>query len=227
MRWKPSNPDHSLPSRHTMYLATNGGGKSQALEQNPEIVKAARVIGWDHAGDHRGIHYTDDCKFVDALMRAEARWASHKTPYRIHYAGARGPDPFEWWCEVVIAVLDGRYLTHLIVEELAHVSPSSHRATPTAGLVLNEGRKFGAVFHGTSQRAQEVAKTYYEQCPIKFVGVQNSDAMCRRMAQEVSVTPEQIAALRELQFYKSAGRRGDAELITLKYKKTKGVTFVD
>lgn len=216
MNFRPVNPDPSLPNRCTLYLATMGGGKSQALQQNPAIPKkGARVILWDHAGDHEGLHYTTRRGFVRAL-RAGIEGGKG---FRVAYAGPASVEDFEWWVSVVWRVLDGKYSTYVIVEELAEICPSSGRATPNAAIMLNQGRKFGLHFHGTSQRPQEVAKTYYTNCPVKYIGQQLGIDMQRKMAREIGLRPEQIAALQQLQFYRHDGTANAAELVTLKYKK--------
>lgn len=72
-----------------------------------------------------------------------------------------------------------------------------------------------------------MAKTFFDQCAIKYVGQQKGAAMCRRMAAEIGVSPEDIAALAPLQFYRDEGRAAAPELITLKYRKPAGVRWMD
>lgn len=199
-----------------------GGGKSQALQQNPDIPKkGARVILWDHAGDHAGLHVTSRKQFVQALRFALKRGGG----FRIAWAGASDVDTFEWFCGVVWRVLDGRYDTFLIVEELAAVCPSAGRATPNAGLLLNQGRKFGLTFHGTSQRPQEVAKTFYVNCPVKYIGQQMGFDMQRKMSREIGLQPSDIASLNPLEFFRHDGTAAKAERLKLKYKKPAGVKW--
>lgn len=222
MRTQPVNPNPDLPPKHTIYIAKSGGGKSQALKQNPDIpkTKGTRVIGWDHAGDHAGIHFYGRKGFMKALEIAERGGKG----FRLFYAGPKSVKEFEWFCEIVWAILDGNKLTHLIVEELSRVSPSAAKASPNAAELLNEGRKYGLIFHGTSQKPQEVAKTFFDQCDIKYIGMQRSKKMQTRMAEEIDLVAADIAALKELEFYRDDGTN-KPELIRLKYKARHGVIW--
>lgn len=215
MRFRPPNPNPSLPNLCTLYLACMGGGKSQAVYQNPDIpARGARVVLWDQSGDHPGLHYVSKHKFVHALQKG----IEGGKGFRVAYAGPASVEDYEWWISVLWRVLDGRYLTYAIAEELAEVCPSAGRATPNAGILLNQGRKYGLRFHGTSQRPQEVAKTYYTNCPIKFVGQQLGIDMQTKMAREIGLQRADIAALDQLQFYRHDGTAARPELLKLKYK---------
>lgn len=224
MRFRPANPNPALPPGHTLYLATTGGGKSQAVRQNPVIPKAgARVILWDHAGDHPGLHYHERRNFLRALATGLRSGGG----FRVAYAGDQSVDAFEWFCEVVWSVLDGDRMTYVIAEELSAVCPHAGKAADNAAQLMNQGRKFGLQFHGTSQKPQEVSKTYFDQCSVKFVGQQKGLAMCRKMAAEIGVTPADIQALQPLQFYRDDGRAQAPELLTLSYRKPAGVVWKD
>lgn len=217
MKYQAANPNPNLLARHTIYIAKTGGGKSQALKQNPDIPrKGARVVGWDHAGDHPGLHFYSRASFAKALRHAIAKGGG----FRIFYAGKKSVKEFEWFCEVVWSILDGNHLTFCIVEELARVSPSAAKASTNAAELLNEGRKYGLVFHGTSQKPQEVAKTYFDQCDIKYIGMQRSKAMLKRMAEQIDLEPADIKALKPLQFFRDDGIE-KPHLVTFKYKDTR------
>lgn len=226
MRFQPVNPNPSLPSAHTLYLATTGGGKSQAVLQNGAIPwrrKGGRIVMWDQSGDYPGVHCSTRRGFLSALRAGIAGG----TGFRVAFAGPATVENFEWWCAVVWSILDGNHLTHIIAEELSAVCPSAGKATPNAAVLLNQCRKFGGVFHGVSQKPQEVAKTYYDNAAHKMVGQQKGVAMRRKMAAEIGVTPEQIAALEPLQFYVDDGRAGEPALLKLRYKKPAGVIWKD
>lgn len=235
MRFKPVNPNPAWPSAHALFLACTGGGKSQAVAQGAGTVfgggapkvqpipKGERVIIWDQAGDHAGLHYESRAGFLRAL----AAGIRGRRGFRVAYAGPQTVAEWEWFCEVVWSVLDGDYLTYLLSEELSAVCPSAGKATDNAAMLLNQGRKFGLRFRGVSQKPQEVAKTYFDQCTIKWIGQQKGLAMQKKMAQEIGVSPEQIARLEPLQFYVDDGRVGEPRLITLKYRKPTGVIWKD
>ncbi len=222
MRVKPVNPETSWPNQHALYLAASGGGKSQALNQNKAIPKkGARVILWDPSGDHPGMHFEDKRQFLNALKIG----IQSGRGFRIAFAGERSIENYEWVCEVVWGCLDGRVKTYFIVEELSAICISANKATPNAAVLLNEGRKYGLEFHGTSQKPQEISKTYFDQCEIKFIGRQKGAAMCRRMGNEIGLPAEKIKSLQNLQFWHDKGTADEPELITLPYKKITGVKW--
>jgi len=204
-----------LANPNTLYLARCGGGKSQALHQNPDFPKAkARVILWDKSHDHFARHYEKKPQFVAALR---AGLASGKG-FRIAYAGGVSPADYEWFCSVVWACLDGRVNTWVIVEELSEVSTTSAKASPAAAKLLNQGRKYGMIFHGTSQKPQEIAKTYYDQSEIMHVG-QQKGANVQKFARELNISEENIRNLKPLQFFKVDEKEDAPQLYSLNYHK--------
>lgn len=222
MKVKPVHPNTKWPNNHTLYLSASGGGKSQMLNQNPEIPKkGARVILWDPSGDHPGLHFSSLSKFVQALGKAIKRGGG----FRIAFGGNRTVENYERFCEIVWAVLDGRKKTYLICEELSAVCETTNKASANAAVLLNEGRKYGLEFHGTSQKPQEIAKTYYDQCERRYVGRQKN-ANIRKMALDIGVEPDQVRQLQNLQFFYDNGTADDPALVTIKYREIKGVKWL-
>lgn len=222
MRFKPVNSNPGLKARHTLYLATTGGGKSQAVRQNPAIPwKTGRIVMWDQAGDYPGLHCDTRRGFIKALR---AGIESGKG-FRVAFSGEASIENYEWWIEVVWSILDGNHDTHIIAEELSGVCSSAGKASPNAAILLNQCRKYGGIFHGVSQKPQEVAKTYYDQAAYKWIGQQKGLAMRKKMAAEIGITPEEIGALEPLQFYIDDGTANPPRLETLKYKKPTGVKW--
>ena len=222
MRVKPVNPNTKWPNGHTLYLSASGGGKSQMLNQNKALPKkGVRTILWDPSGDHPGLHFEDR----KAFLRAIKTGIKSGKGFRVAFCGERSVKNYEWWCEVVWGSLDGNFATYAIVEELSAVCVTAMKASPNAAVLLNEGRKYGLHFHGTSQKPQEISKTYFDQCEIKFVGRQKGLAMCKKMALEIGMRPEDIRTLKNLQFFHDLGSADEPELLTIKYKKIAGVKF--
>ena len=226
MRFQPVNPNTGHSNRHTLYLAATGGGKSQALAQNADIpATGARVILWDPSGDHAGIHYAQKRDFLQALAVGIRENHQRGRGFRIAYAGPADPKEFEWFMEVCWSVLDGNTKTFVIAEELSAVCIGTGKATPTAAIFMNQARKYGGVFHGTSQKPQEVSKTYFDQCAIKYIGQQSGLAMRKRMADEIGITKEDIGRLKPLEFYRHDGSANLPDLIRLKYRPVHGVRW--
>lgn len=211
------NQNTSWPNRNTLYLARSGGGKSQALAQNPEIPKSgARVLLWDLSHDHRGVHIDNRAAYVRAVKKG----LESGKGFRLAYSGPGGVDSFEWWCRVVWAALDGDHLTYVIVEELSAVCQSVAKATPAAAVLLNQMRKFGGVFHGTSQKPQEISKTFYDQCEVLHIGKQRGD-LVRKFSRELGIAEAEIENLKELEFWRVDPKKngGNPEKYRLTYKK--------
>lgn len=219
MRYQPRNPDTSKANRHTLYLATTGGGKSQALKQNPAIPRhGARVILWDQSGDHAGLHFQSRKGFLSGLRAGLHEYANRGRGFRVAYSGEASIDNFEWFIEVCWSVLDGRHDTYVIAEELSAVCAGTGKATPNAAYFMNQARKYGGIFHGTSQKPQEVSKTYYDQCRFRFIGQQRGIAMAKKMSAEMGIAPDEVLALKPLEFYRDDGTAERPELIRLKFK---------
>ena len=219
---KPINPNTSHKNRHTLYLGGSGCGKSQAVISNPEIPCKGRIFLWDCSADHSGIHTESRRKFLILIKKN-----IYKKAFRLAYCG-NTPEEFDWLCRVIWACLDGRYNTFFIVEELSHVCSSIAKATPHAARLLNQGRKYGLVFHGVSQKPQEISKTYFDQCERKYIG-RFRGANAKRMASFLcgAVTAEDVEALKPLQFYYDSGDvNKPLTLKNLSYTKPKGVEWV-
>lgn len=197
------NPNTAWNNQHSLYLAASGGGKSQAIKQNKAIPsRGARVVAWDVDEDHNVKHYFDKTSFARALLGG----CRSGRGFRIGYAGVCDIAHFEWFCKLVFAALDGNVSTHIIIEELADVSPSIGKASQNFGQLLRRGRKYGAIIHAASQRGTEISKTVFTQSAVHWVGVQEGSDI-DRMARLCAVEPSKIAALKPLEFlYKQAGQ---------------------
>lgn len=209
----PPNPNPSLPSRHTIVLGTTGAGKSQMVKNIPDMpLTGVRLIGWDRAGDHAGAHYKDKAKFLQAL-----KLAGNRSHFRIFWSGPASPDEMEWFCKVVWAMLDGKKLLYALVEELSPLSRSSGKADPMAAMLLNEGRKYGLIFIGTSQKPQEVSKTFIDSANMMYIGQQKATQV-GRIARLIGVHDDEVRKLQPLQFLRDDGSANPPQLIQAKYK---------
>jgi hypothetical protein len=104
-----------------------------------------------------------------------------------------------------------------VVEELARCVTTISKADPQLRKLYNEGRKYGAIVHAVTQRPQEIPKTVYDQTERFVIGQQKSTNI-KRFAEVLDIQPEQIKALKPLEFWffdESSGE--DARKIQLKY----------
>ena len=206
------NPNPSLPNRNTCYVAMSGFGKSQALKQTVPTTGVRHIL-WDVDDDHRGSHYDDRREFITALKRG----VNSGKGFRIAWNGAVDVATFEWWCGVCWAVLDGRKLTYLTIEELADVSETSGKASPMWGQLNRKCRKYGGILNWTTQRSQEVSKTAYTQAAIKYIGYPNDGANLKQLSELVGVSDAELKALQPLEFYRR--EHINTEKVKFKYKK--------
>lgn len=209
------NPDTRHDNNHSMVAACSGGGKSQIIGQLliPKTV-GARVFLWDGDEDYKASRYYSRA----AYARAVAAAIKGKKGFRLAFSGAPTVDNFRWWCRVVWTALDGNKITHVIIEELADVSPSAGKAVPEFGELLRKGRKYGAIITMATQRGQEVPKTAWTQVKYRLVGQQEAGDRLK-MAKEAGISSQAIEQLQPLQFYKKTMGASEPELITLKGKK--------
>ncbi|MCG2581923.1 MAG: hypothetical protein KA296_13710 [Marinobacter sp.] len=193
------NPNTRLPNRNTLYLGRSGSGKSTALKHNPAIPgRGAPVALWDPNEDHKARRYRRIGDFVKALIKADQVWRTQRRGYRIAYCGVNSQEAYNIWCKAVGEILDGRWLTYLIAEELADVSPHAGAAPPPAKKLLNQCRKYGGIFHGTSQKPTEISKTYYSGCDHRYIGVVKTLDEVKRMSAEIGLSRDEFNTLENI-----------------------------
>lgn len=210
------NPDTSHGNFHCMVSAASGGGKSQIIGQRL-LPKGPghRVLLWDPDEDYKASRFEDRASYAKAVRQALASGKG----FRLAFSGRPSVSNFEWWCSVVWAALDGSKITHVVIEELADVSPSAGKALPAFGELLRKGRKYGARLIMATQRGSEIPKTAWTQVGVKYIGQQEAGDRVR-MAKEAGLAEAQIAILQPLQFYQKPAGAADPVLISdLKGKK--------
>lgn len=214
------NQNTKWPNRNTLYLGRSGSGKSQAGKQNPEIPRSgARVLLWDPSHDHKAFHIESKVTYARAVKEAIA---SGK-PFRLAFSGVLDAvKDHEWWCSIVWAALDGNYQTYVIDEELSASCVSTAKAEPNAAKLLNQGRKYGMVYHGIAQVPTEISKTYFNQTEVFYVGQQRGDQL-KKSASLLGFKKnefEKLTSLEPLQFWRLDPKQngGVPELIKMQYQ---------
>ncbi|TCT60147.1 hypothetical protein [Vibrio crassostreae] len=208
------NPNESLKQLHTLYCAGSGGGKTTAIHKLSVnkvkvIPKQSRVVIFDPYGtfdslDGRKVQVFTQCE------RFYPRLAALMKGNRSFVIAFRSGDKkvFEWFCRCVWAVADGQKPLHVVCEEMIRVLPSAHEANEGVREILQGGRKFGLIFHGVFQRAQEVPKSIVRGCARKWIGKPDSIADAKYWSPEMDVDAKAIASLDELEYYFKAGGIG-------------------
>jgi len=213
------HPNHSLPNKHTLYIGGTGSGKSQALKQNPALPgRGKHVVLWDSGEDHKATRYRSFTAFARAYSRALLQAKGFRLALTLP-GEERTPEMHEKFCQLIWLSLDGRYPIYMIDEELSSVCSSHHKAARYHSLLVNEGRKYGLIYHGTIQYPQELPKTVYRACNTLWCGRQDVEAV-DYVAKRLALPRTDIAALKPLQFYvQDVGRGGDVKKVQLKYQK--------
>jgi len=223
MRWKARNPNPSHVARHTLIVACTGSGKSTLLLSGEvmKIDRSLRVVGYDDVGTLPGLYYSSRAGFLRALKSGLS-----KQGFRIFYGGTKTPSDYMWFCEVVWSILDGDKETVVLTEELASVSSSSGKAEGPQLVLLNEGRKYGAVCVNTCQKTTEISKTVVSQSRVWFCG-QQAVTDAAKSAAVVNVRESDIKALRIGEFYRYAGGPDPGVLVRPKLREKSGVKWMD
>jgi hypothetical protein len=199
------NVNNRHPCRYALFLGMPGCGKSTLVRNELKSFQAKRkglVLIWDTNREHQAKYASTRLEWLALLQEScELRLTSKPVGYAPEVPTA---DEWQWFCRTVWVVLDGRNETLVIAEEMAAVSRGVGKEQDAAGRLINQGRKYGLIFWGTSQRPQEIAKTYYDNAAVLHVGQQRSKAMQRKMADELGASPDEVADLMPHEFLKSS-----------------------
>lgn len=209
------NPDTSLPAGHRLILGVTGSGKS-ILARVMIPKRGIRLLGWDTDDDHDGHHFESRAAYAKAV----AAGLRSGRPFRLLWHGSNDLRTWEWWCSLVLAALDGRYPTEILIEELADVSPSAGKASPKFGELIRRARKYNGHLTCLTQRGTEISKTVYTQSAEFWIGRQESTDL-RRMSRLAAVTEERMAAITPLHYILKRGADSTFYRLDIKGKRRK------
>ena len=187
------NSNNELKNKHCLYMAQSESGKSVAIDEATK--KAKRGIFWDPDQDYKcDQRFTSKAEFARYLVAN----GGNKNLSAALSLNEITPKSFDFFCQCVWLVLDGKKETHVIMEELSDVSTAA--VLPNfAGQIIRKGRKYGAVVHAATQRPQDISKTVFTQCKRKWVGYQDSYDH-EYLAKNIGVDVEEIAGIKPLEF---------------------------
>lgn len=197
----PGIPDTSLPNRHSLFVATSGGGKSSAVKAILESQNPHRVVFWDPDGEYTArIRARSAGEFAKQLARA----TKSGKRYRIALECRPTVKNFERFCAAVWAVACSTRPMVVVVEELSDVTPSAGKASQAWGEVIRRSRKFAVTLLCVTQSPTEISKTVYRNVKYKWAGIVETEAERGRMAKELDVSRRAISELSPLHFYQKA-----------------------
>jgi hypothetical protein len=212
------NENTALKNRNMLCIGMPGSGKSQALKQRGIMAECGRVLLFDPNKDHKCEYRVDTrAGFARKLAELEERGGRYSLGYSPSPASDSREDDHEFFCKCVLLIADGRKLTCIVDEELAQSCRSASKADRAHKKLMNEGRKYGLVYHGAIQLAQRVPKDVYDQCDTLYVGknLRLPKYVEQRFTKEQN---REIRVMQPLNFL-VALPSGDVEKIQLKYKK--------
>ena len=204
------NPNEALKQLHTLYCAGSGGGKTTAIHNLGIISPKSSVVIFDPYGTFTklGRRKVEQVTSVEHFYRRLAFLHERNKPFVLAFAGSNDTRVFDAFCRIVWAVADGNKLLEVVCDEMIRYLPSATAANEGLKEILQGGRKFGLVFHGIFQRAQEVPKTIVRGCARKWIGKPDSMADARYWADEIDVEAREIGALNDLDYYFKSGGIG-------------------
>ena len=204
------NQNPSLPNKHTLYCATSGGGKTQAMASNLPRVKT-KILFWDTHKTFRA----DSADTVADFKRKVAAGIRGKKTFRISFTGRGTPENFDQFCKVAWMIADGNQVLHVVIDELSEVTDKG-KALKYFGELLRGGRKFGVILHISANALPEVPTTVRRETMIKWAGIQQTYTDKKLLADFMSVKPEEFDKLEPLTFLVS-----DKRTVTVKKIKYK------
>lgn len=155
---------------------------------------------WDTNKDHDARRYERPADFFRALKKANASGRG----FRIAYTGEGTPDLFEDWCAAVWSILDGHKLTYMVAEEFGAVchnaGPLLMSQSPNHKRLWQESRKYGGIWHCTSQRPQSITKDAIENAGEIYAGSMGTLA-AKRVGAEIEVDPKELRATQPGDFW--------------------------
>ena len=191
------NPNEALSNLHCVFVASSGGGKTQAMADKLRSVKGKkRVIFWDTHSSFIGF----ECKTLAELGRALLE-NKDKKDFRICYQGKGGEANFKLFMQMLWEIRDGDLLTYIVVDEVADCTESIGKDRSGFGQLLRGGRKFGFIVYSTAVSVAEVPNTVWRESKTKFIGQQDNASDLKRCADVlVSHGVDDVQKLKPLEF---------------------------
>lgn len=204
-------PGSSNRASLTAIIGASGSGKSlwvkQQLARTPK-----RLMIWDTMAEYG--HVAGPVKTTTAVIE-QAKLAGPTGGFALVFVPSADAKlrirQFDIFCGVAFAL--GRVT--LVVEELANVTKAGW--SPAGWLrVVTQGRHKGLTVIGTTQRPQLVDKTFLDNATTLRVGRLNTSTGRRTMADMLDTSPDEIAALRPLEWISKDMATGTTKRETLR-----------
>lgn len=210
------NPDESLANQHNTFVASSGGGKTQAMADSLRNIKGKkRVIVWDTHSSFKGLSCKSLAEFGRQLIKHD-----DSNDFCICYQGKGGQANFSLFTKMVWEFARGDKITYTVVDEVADCTESIGKDRSGFGELLRGGRKFGLRIYTTAVSVAEIPNTVWRESKTKWIGQQDNQSDLKRCADAlVSVSTDEIQKLQPLQFIVKTPDNA-IETKQIKYKKS-------
>lgn len=179
-------------------MGASGSGKTSYVMAELRSRKPSRLLVWDTKREFAEEGFAQPVGTLGEVVDAVAG-AGRRGGFAISYQ-PQGDDKamkkqFDLFCRVAFAAKD---LT-LVAEELADVTTASH-AVSGWRRCTSMGRTEGLTIYGLSQRPASVDKHFWGNASMIRTGRLNFDADIKTMSACIGVQPEEVRALKPLQW---------------------------
>ena len=186
------------PARIVAVLGASGSGKSAAIRQHLHVTRPRRLLVWDPLGEYAD--HGDVCRSLrETLERVRTRGGRVRSRLAVIFQPPperrAWPQAFSTFCRLALAVGE----CTLVVEELALVT-QPHRAPEGWSAACLTGRHRGLEIIAASQRPASVDKDFFSNATRVRTGRLNYAEDVRTVAQVLDVSPDEIRALRPLEW---------------------------
>ncbi len=196
------------PARIVAVMGASGSGKSAAIKQHLARRRPPRLLIWDPLREYAGFGV-----MVTSVTQALSVMSTRQGKPRQRFALAFMPNPrargswpqaFSFFCRLALLAGD----CTLVVEELALVT-QPHRAPEGWSEACLTGRHRGLEIIAASQRPASVDKDFFSNASRVRTGRLNYAEDVRTMAQVLDVAPDEIRALRPLEWIERDMQTGE------------------
>lgn len=200
------------------YIGSSGSGKSAAIKQHLEEFKFDRLIIWDPLQEYQD-HGQVFTSLAECMRAALTEEKITREKFAVVYQPPRSDQKtkqkaFSSLCDLAMFAGD----VALVIEELGMVTSPSFAPIGWKE-ACSTGRHKGLTIIAASQRPANVDKDFFGNCTLIQCGRLNYENDIRVMSNVLGVMPQQIKAMKPLEFVARDMGSGDVLKGEITFKK--------